>query len=357
VDLKESFPITVASSEGGLRLDKLLSSRFPHVSRSRWSKLLDAGVLLIDQKPAKSSSKLREGQVISVQENKTSEFSEKRTLNILTSDEISQVHYTGPAPTILYEDEDLLVLDKPVGVAVHPGAGIGLAETIVAWLIEGAHIDFAASEELLRWGDDVMEQERPGIVHRLDKGTSGCLAIAKHPEAHRRLAMQFASKEAGRHYWACVHGDVTQMILKTPRKLQKVLDENRRHIAFRISKDGVYSFSSPIGRDPNNRLRMAVTPEGGKQAITHFKVVQSSVQHSWVDVSLETGRTHQIRVHMSFLGHPIVGDSLYGGREAKRIYLHAHTLYLKQPMTGLALEICSQMKLEDFQGSLSEDSV
>lgn len=365
MDLKEIFPLTITSEDEGLRLDKFLAQRFPEVSRSRWGKLLDANAMLVNENPTKASAKLRVGQVLTVKESQSSGLDKEKKLESLNSVELSELRYRGPAPKILYEDEDLLILDKPVGVAVHPGAGIGLEETIVAWLLEGGRIDFSSSSELLRWGDDIMEQQRPGIVHRLDKGTSGCLAVAKHPEAHRKMSEQFASKEAGRHYWACAQGDVRGLLLKTSRNLRKMLDENRRNIGFRIAKDGLHSFTSPIDRDPKNRLRMAVLAEGGKQAITHFRILESAnevpedaenpekkLSRTWLDVSLETGRTHQIRVHLAFLGHPIVGDRLYGGPENERIFLHAHTLYLKQPKTGEMLKVSSQLSLEQLQSTV-----
>ncbi len=175
-------------------------------------------------------------------------------------------------------------------------------------------------------------------MHRLDKGTSGCLVVAKHPEAHRKLSEQFAAKTAGRHYWARVQGDVERLRVSLPPRLVRMIEEHPLKLAFRIDSEGRYSFSSPLGRDPKNRLRFAVLPEG-KQAVTHFKVLSKNADSTLLDVQLETGRTHQIRVHMAFLGFPLVGDGLYGGRAHDRILLHAHTLYFTHPRTDERMEI------------------
>lgn len=347
MDLKKVFPLSINQEDEGTRLDKFLSEKFPEVSRSRWTKILDQGWLLLNGVAAKPSVRLKSGQILNLLLDDNEEMGQIKKLSQLNSNELSNVVYKGPEPEILYEDDDLLVLDKPLGVAVHAGAGIPMEETLVAWLLEKGRINFNANaEELLHWGEDLLEQERPGIVHRLDKGTSGCLAVAKNPESHRKLSEQFASKEAGRHYWACVKGDVNLLKTKPSPKLQKILEENRRNVAFRISKDGKFSFSSPIGRDPNNRLRMTVLAEGAKQALTHFQVLEISEKGTWLDVSLDTGRTHQIRVHLSFLGYPIVGDRLYGGPENDRIYLHAHTLFLRQPKTGVLISAKSKLSFE-----------
>jgi 23S rRNA pseudouridine1911/1915/1917 synthase len=345
MDIQSHFPFYVSEAEHALRLDRLLALRFPEVSRSRWTRLLDEGLFMVESKTAKASARVDTGNCIALDPSKLPSLAAFLVEEpALEERDPKALRYRGEAPTILFEDEDLLVLDKPAGVAVHAGAGVLVEETLVAWLIQEKKVISETEGDLLKWGTEVLEEERPGIVHRLDKGTSGCLVVAKHLEAHRKLAEQFAAKTAGRLYWAWVQGDVEKLKVAQPLRLVKMLQENSLTFAFRIDYDGRYSLSTPIGRDPKNRLRFAVLPTDGKQATTHFKVVQKTKDWCWLDVKLETGRTHQIRVHLSFLGYPILGDTLYGGRADERIYLHAHTLYFMHPRTGDKLEIKSPVK-------------
>jgi len=346
MNIEEFFPFYVSDAEHSMRMDRLLAARFPAVSRSRWTRLIDDGLFLVQSKPAKASFRLDTGMEVSLDKSKLAAIGDLFAEEVVLEDrDPKSLRYSGPLPEILYEDADLLVIDKPVGVAVHAGAGVPVEETLVAWLIEQKKVISETEGNLLKWGTEVLEEERPGIVHRLDKGTSGCLVIAKHLEAHRKLSEQFAAKTAGRLYWAWVQGDIEKLKVTQPLRLTKMLQEHSLRFAFRIDFDGRYSLSTPMARDPKNRLRFAVvTSEDGKQATTHFKVLKKTPEWTWLDVKLETGRTHQIRVHLSFLGSPIIGDTLYGGRTDSRIYLHAHTLYFIHPSTGEKLEIKSQTK-------------
>ncbi|MEO5666544.1 MAG: RluA family pseudouridine synthase [Bdellovibrionota bacterium] len=344
MDIESLFPFYVSEAEHAERLDRILATRFPDVSRSRWAKLLDEGVFSIESKTAKGSQRVDTGMQVCLDPAKISTLSTfLEVAPALEERDPKKLRYSGEVPVILFEDEDLLVIDKPAGVAVHAGAGVPIEETLVAWLIQEKKVISETEGDLLKWGNEVLEEERPGIVHRLDKGTSGCLVIAKHLEAHRKLSEQFAAKTAGRLYWAWVQGDVEKLKITRPLRLVKLLEEHSLRFAFRIDHLGKHSLSTPVGRDPKNRLRFAViSDETGKQATTHFWILGKGKDWTWLDVKLETGRTHQIRVHLSFLGTPIIGDTLYGGRRHERILLHAHTLYFIHPRTEQKLEIKSR---------------
>ena len=362
-----------ASVESGLttfRLDVYLTQKFPSVSRSRWSKLISNGTFIVNGFTAKASTRLEVGQTIEISEAASKEeLSVKETkkeepkglskeqLNSLIGSEELEYRFD-KEPEILFEDSHIMVLNKPAGLTVHQGAGIPLEETLVAWLLKKGHV--SRNDEHLNWGDQVLEEARPGIVHRLDRGTSGCLVVAKDPKSHENLSQQFAKKLAGRHYWAWIDGNATTLQASLHRKARMALEDHPSKLAFRVLKNGKHSLAAPLGRDPRNRLRYAVIPETGKRAITHFQILDHNKvselfknneeviqafgisqkefpedsSYSILDVALETGRTHQIRVHLAFLGVPILGDALYGGQGITRMLLHAHTLYLTHPATG-----------------------
>jgi 23S rRNA pseudouridine1911/1915/1917 synthase len=279
----------------GLRLDQFLAANVPEFSRSRIQKLIDDGRILINEKPAKSGQKLKGGETIMIDVPAIEPLA-------LEPEDIP-LH-------IVYQDQYLAVVDKPTGMVTHPGAGV-VSGTLVNALLH--HMRGSLS--------GISGVARPGIVHRLDKDTSGLLVIAKDDQAHRSLAEQIRKKEARRIYIALVEG---------------------------VLKQESGTIAKSIGRHPTKRKQMAVV-EGGKQAASHFRVLQRFTKYTLVEVSLETGRTHQIRVHMASLGHPVVGDLVYNskatGTEAARHKLglsghalHAFQLSFAHPISGLLLK-------------------
>jgi len=372
MDLKKHFPIQLGVEvEQGLvtkRLDVFLSEHFPDISRSRWSKLISRDLFLLNGSIAKASARLEVGQRLELNpevDDFVGEDSSTKKQEPLSKSEMNSMigkkdlDFRFPkSPEILFEDDHIMVINKPAGLTVHPGAGVPLEETLVAWLLKNNYV--APNNEHLSWGDQVLEEARPGIVHRLDRGTSGCLVVAKDPKSHEALSLQFAKKLAGRHYWAWVDGNAKSLQSSLHRKARLALEDHPSKLAFRVLKNGKHSLAAPLGRDPKNRLRFAVDPLAGKKALTHFKIMHHNrvselhklapevfkcfslkesdfaedSHYSLLDVQLETGRTHQIRVHLSFLGIPILGDNLYGGQTFTRMLLHAHTLYLDHPATG-----------------------
>ncbi|HHX07418.1 MAG TPA: RluA family pseudouridine synthase [Erysipelothrix sp.] len=210
---------------------------------------------------------------------------------------------------IIYEDEDLMIINKPKGLVVHPGAG-----TVEPTLVHGL---LAHTRELSMADDPI----RPGIVHRLDKDTSGLLVVAKNQHAHQFLAKQLAEHLVVRKYLAIVYGEVTFTKAKV---------------------------DAPIGRDPNFRQKMAVTEKNSKHAITHLTALQHSTKYSLLECALETGRTHQIRVHCAYINHPLVGDKVYGPKKGLAYdgqLLHAYQLQLTHPTTGQWLTFEAQPPL------------
>lgn len=264
-----------------IRLDKALSVLLEDVSRSKIQEHLDDGLILVNSKKEKASYKLRENDEITVEDfpNKTSE---------LEAEDIPL--------DIVYEDDDLMVINKPKGLVVHPGAGN--EEHTLANALK------FHSDSLSTLNGDF----RPGIVHRIDKDTAGLLVVAKNDTAHAFLSNQLVDHSLGRKYYALVLG---------------VIKENEGKII------------APIGRDKKYRQKMAVDMMNGKDAETNFKVIERYKDSTLVECSLKTGRTHQIRVHMNYIGHPVIGDPIYGSGNRK-IYddgqlLFAHEIHFIHP--------------------------
>ena len=256
---------TTGDSQAGLRLDRALGELFPEHSRSALARLIEEGCVRIDDRPAaKASQRVEAGQRIAVT------FPDAAPSSV----EAQEIPFT-----ILHEDEDLVVIDKPAGLVVHPAAGHPDQTLVNALLF--------TVKDLSGIGGEI----RPGIVHRLDKDTSGVMVIAKHDEAHRKLTAAWGTELVQKEYLALVYG--------TPSPDRGVID-------------------APIGRDPRDRKRMAVVP-GGRRAITEYEVIEPLRYVSLLRCRIRTGRTHQIRVHLKHLGHPIVGDPTYSGPQWRGI--------------------------------------
>lgn len=271
-----------------MRLDRFLAERFSSHSRARIQEGIKAGCVLRNGRRCRPSEAVRAGDVIRWSEPPPAEIGAGAAPEAIPLD-------------ILYEDEHLIVLDKPAGLVVHPGAGNRRGTLVSALLHHGSGLS--------RTGG----MERPGIVHRLDKETSGCLVVAKTDAAHHRLARQFASREVAKTYLALVRG--------VPRHSSGTVD-------------------APLARHAVQRKKMAVAEAGrGRPAVTEYRVLSSHAGLSLIECRPQTGRTHQIRVHLKHLGCPVVGDPLYGRRENhSRHMLHAWKLSFVHPATGQRLD-------------------
>lgn len=277
----------------GTRLDAFLARHLPALSRSRIKTLIDSGRVSLNGARAKPATPVRRGQRVEIQ------------VPAPTRRELRPE----PIPLdVLYEDDHLMVINKPAGLTVHPGAGRAQGTLANAILARAPQLA----------GDT----DRPGIVHRLDKDTSGALVAAKTPEAQDSLQAQVAARTVGRRYMALVHGDVQQI-------------------------EG--TVAARIGRHPRRRTKMAVRPDG-REAVTRYRVVERFGGFTLIEARLVTGRTHQIRVHFAHLGHPVVGDAQYGGRRETlgltRQALHAWRLEFTHPQTGNVMS---------FEAPLPED--
>ena len=288
------------------RLDKCLANLLTDTSRTYINKLIEEGKCFVNGKIAKASLKVKIGDEIQI------DIPEVKPLEVNSED----------IPLdIVYEDSDILIINKPQGMVVHPSNG---------------HWEHTLVNAVLHHCEDLSGINgiaRPGIVHRIDKDTSGLLCIAKHDTAHKFLAEQLKDHVMARDYIALVRG---------------VINENNGTI------------DMPIGRDKNNRQKMAVTKENSKNAITHFKVLKRFNNHTLVECKLVTGRTHQIRVHMSHIGFPVEGDPLYGSRTYDKIHkdgqlLVAYKLRLIHPSTKKEVEF--EIPLPDYFNKILESDI
>jgi 23S rRNA pseudouridine1911/1915/1917 synthase len=329
----ESFPITleVAAEDAGQRLDQFLTAKLPKVSRARVQQLIAEGKVLANGAAAKASLRLKSDQHIDI-------------LGEVQPAPLRAIAEDIPLD-IVYEDDQLAVVNKPAGMMVHAGAGATDDARNRGTLVNALLHRFGALSE-------VGGQLRPGIVHRLDRGTSGLMVVAKTDESHRRLAEQFARRTAKKTYIALVHG---------------WLEPERGTINVNISRDRL------------RRTRMTTRREGGRTAITHYKALRLLEtpygKFSLLELKIDTGRTHQIRVHMASIGHPVVGDRLYGAPEEikpksrksgelksvktlslARNFLHSTALELEHPTTGERLSLHSPLppELQEFMTSLEQ---
>jgi 23S rRNA pseudouridine1911/1915/1917 synthase len=268
--------LSAGPAEAGLRLDQALARLLPKESRTRLARLVEQGAVLVDGECARPRHKLRGGEVIEV--------------TLLARPEEEAFRAEAIALDIVHEDRDVLVIAKPAGLVVHPGSGNWAGTMLNA---------------LLHHAPALKGLPRAGIVHRLDKETSGLLVVARHEAAMQDLVRQLQARTVKRTYLAIVRGVVA----------------------------GAGTVDAPIGRHPTQRTRMAVVP-GGKSAVTHYRVRERFAAHTLLECDLETGRTHQIRVHLASIGHALEGDPVYGGRGAKRLprqALHAWKLAFVHP--------------------------
>lgn len=255
----EQFDLIIEKEQTGQRIDKYLSEELEGTSRSYIQKLLENGEVTVNNKQIKANYKLREKDMVQV---------------TLPDPEELNLEPENIPLSILYEDEHLLVVDKPKGMVVHPAAG-HMTGTLVHALL------YHCKDQL----SGINGVSRPGIVHRIDQNTTGALVICKTDAAHRDLAEQLKVHSITRKYRAIVCGNVRE-------------DEGTIH--------------TTIGRDPKDRKKMAPNVPNGKDAVTHYKVLERFGNYTYMEFQLETGRTHQIRVHMRSIGHPILGDDIYG---------------------------------------------
>lgn len=295
----EIFYLEAGEENAGERIDAFLASKLHDVTRSWLQKLIEAGNVSVEgrEKLAKNY-KLRAGDRLTV------ELPEPETLDVLPEN----------IPLdIVYEDKYLLVVNKPSGMVVHPAVGNHTGTLVNA-------VMFHCGDQL----SSINGVVRPGIVHRIDKDTSGLLVIAKTDAAHRGLAEQFAVHSIKRAYRAVVYNNIKE-------------DDGR--------------VDAPIGRNPKDRLKMAVvSADKGRRAVTNYHVIERSGKFTYVECRLETGRTHQIRVHMAYIGHPLLGDPLYGPRKGMSgvtgQVLHAKELGFVHPITGEYMEFDSELPSE-----------
>lgn len=298
---------SVQTTEVGQRLDRYLTALVPDVSRTAIQHMITEGSVQVNGRSSKAGYALREGDTVQV-------------YHMLPSGQSSHVTPQNYPLEIVYEDDDLLVINKAAGMVVHPAPG---------------HRDDTLVNALVARYPQLEEQEndvRPGIVHRLDRDTSGLLIVAKNTRTQAALIEMMKQHTIVKRYLALVEGNIS-------------LDHG--------------SIDAPIGRNPRNRQQMAITATGSREARTHFRVLERFARHTLLLLELETGRTHQIRVHLKAIGHPVVGDTVYGSGRTRqepalqRQFLHAYQLKFQHPTTGEVVELEAPLP-EDLQNVLEQ---
>lgn len=293
----ESIVLNVQAEEEQTRIDKYLSKQLETLSRSYLQKLLKEGQVLVNGSPVKPNYKVIQEDEIRIS---------------VPKDQEPAIEPEDLPLEILYEDQDLLVVNKPKDMVVHPAAG-HYSHTLVNALMFHCKDQLSGINGILR----------PGIVHRIDKDTTGALVVCKNDMAHQSLAAQLAVHSITRRYRAIVHG---------------------------VLKEDQGTIEGSIGRHPTERKKMAVHVRNGKPAVTHYQVLKRLKGYTYVECRLETGRTHQIRVHMASIGHPLLGDELYGPKKCplKNLQgqtLHAMILGFQHPRTGEYMEFTAPLPL------------
>lgn len=297
----EKLEYSIGEEDAGSRIDRCLTDKKQEISRSYIQKLLKEGNVLVNGSAAKANYRMRPGDLVEV---------------FLPEPEPLDIRPENIPLDILYEDQDLLVVNKPKGMVVHPSAG-HTSQTLVNAVLYHCKGNLSGINGCLR----------PGIVHRIDKDTTGALLICKNDNAHRSLAEQLKEHSIKRRYRAVVSGGFSQ-------------------------ESG--TIEGPIGRHPVDRKKMAINYKNGKDAVTHYQVLEQFSGASYVECRLETGRTHQIRVHMASIGHPLLGDEVYGsGKNPYHLQgqaLHAMVLGFRHPVSGEYLEFTAP--LPEYFGQL-----
>ncbi|CUX67258.1 Ribosomal large subunit pseudouridine synthase D [Clostridium sp. C105KSO15] len=289
-----SQEFVVAPEDAGVRIDRYLSDQCQDISRSYLQKLLKEQSVLVEEKPVKSNYKVNTGDRISL------------TLPEIREPEI--VPEDIPLD-IIYEDKDIILINKPKGMVVHPAAG-HYSGTLVNGLMSHCRSELSGINGVMR----------PGIVHRIDMDTTGVLIVCKNDMAHNSISEQLKEHSITRRYAAIVHG---------------------------VLKDDEGTINAPIGRHPIDRKKMSINEKNGRDAITHYRILERFRQYTYIECQLETGRTHQIRVHMASTGHPLLGDSVYGPAKCPfRLNgqtLHAGVLGIIHPRTGEYMEFSAPL--------------
>lgn len=300
--MMNNINVTAAQSDTDKRIDVFITEMLPERSRSYVQKLLKNNAVTVNGKDVKANYKIKEGDFVNVE---------------IPQDEELSVEAEDIPLDIIYEDEDILIVNKPKDMVVHPAAG-HYSGTLVNAVMNHCRDNLSGINGVLR----------PGIVHRIDKDTTGALIVCKNDRAHRSLAAQLEVHSISRKYIAIVHGHF---------------------------KESEFTITTTIGRHPNDRKKMAINVKNGKNAVTDVKVLKELKGYSLIECTLHTGRTHQIRVHMASVGHPVLGDEVYGPKKCpikglQGQCLHAYLIGFNHPSTGEYAEYTAP--LPDYMNEL-----